>query len=491
MSSAFDQHKFLTFRAMVRVAAAAVAIGSTAGVSPGQAADMVTKAPPPAPVLATPWTGVYIGANVGAGFGNTKFYDIFPTPDWQLDASINSLGWLGGFQAGYNYQINSVVLGVRGNFDWAGVNTNFGCFTFGNQQCTEHAEWISTLVGRAGWLFSPALLLYVDGGAAWIRDSWTDVAHTSGSSGGVPALPGDMFTANDIRTGWVVGAGVEYRLSPSWSVWAEYDYMNFGEWPVTFSDGLGNFFPEEVKQSIQTVTVGFNYYFGYGVAPYPLVSKEEGIETSGKTIRGFSVFDVAKESVDGLVGGLFAFSKDLDTSGPRLWIAGGAGWYRYPAEQTNIQGVYSTGDLLGGYAFEGDNYEINLLAGGSAENDMLSQPDPQNRVQGTAVGVKGRADIWVNPTPQTLFYGEGEYSTAFQTWYTAAKYGFDITNGKQIFFGPEVVYFGNERYNQWRVGAHLTQIKFGDVSLDISAGYMDDSSVGTGAYGHVELSTDF
>ena len=469
----------------------ALAIGLTTGIVSARAADLVTKAPPPAPVVYTPWTGFYIGANVGAGFGNTKFYDIFPTPDWQLDANIHSLGWLGGLQTGYNYQIGSVVLGVRGDFDWAGIDSSFDCFTFGNQKCTEHGEWVSTLVGRAGWLFTPALLLYVDGGAAWIRDSWTDVATTSARSGGVPSLPGDMFTADSIRTGWVAGAGLEYRLSPNWSVWAEYDYMNFGEWPAGFSDGGTGFFPEEIKQSVQTVTVGFNYYFGYGAAPYPVVSKEQGLESPGKTIRGFSAFDVAKESVDGLVGGLFTLSGNLDTSGPRLWIAGGAGWYRYPAEGTNIQGVYSTGDVLAGYGFEGQNYEINLLAGGSAENDILSQPDPENRVQGTAVGVKGRADIWVNPTPQTLFYGEGEYSTAFDTWYTSAKYGVDITNGRQIFFGPEVAYFGNERFNQWRVGAHVTQIKFGNVQLDVSAGYMQDSTVGVGAYGHVELSADF
>jgi hypothetical protein len=205
----------------------------------------------------------------------------------------------------------------------------------------------------------------------------------------------------------------------------------------------------------------------------------------------FSDFDVYKEGVDGLVSGLFSLSKDLDTSGPRLWIAGGAGWYRYPAEKMNIQGVYSTGDLLGGYGFEGENYEINLLAGGSVENDTLSARDPENRVQGTAVGVKGRADIWINPTPQTLFYGEVEYSTAFQTWYSSAKYGFDITNGKQIFFGPEVVYFGDERHKQWRVGAHLTKIKFGNLQLDVSAGYAQDSDVGSGAYSHVELSTHF
>jgi outer membrane immunogenic protein len=476
--------------ALVGGATIALAMGLASGISSAPAADLVTKAPPPAPVAVTPWTGVYIGANVGAGFGNTKFYDIFPTPDFQLDANINSLGWLGGLQAGYNYQMGSVVLGVRGNFDWAGINSNFGCFTFGSQQCTEHGEWISTLVGRAGWLFTPSVLLYVDGGAAWMRDSWTDVAHTAAKSGGVPSLPGDIFTADDIRAGWVIGGGLEYRLSPSWSVWAEYDYMNFGERPVTFSDGLGNFFPEEIKQSVQTVTVGVNYYFGYGVAPVPVVTKEQNDE-SGKTIRGFSVFDVAKESVDGLVGGLFALSSDLDTTGPRLWVVGGSGWYRYPAEGTNIQGVYSTGDVLAGYGFEGQNYEINLLAGGSAENDMLSQPDPNNRVQGTAVGVKGRADIWVNPTQQTLFYGEGEYSTAFDTWYTSAKYGVDITNGKQIFAGPEVAYFGNERYNQWRVGAHLTQIKFGNVEVDVSAGYLQDSEVGVGAYGHVEMSVDF
>jgi hypothetical protein len=41
------------------------------------------------------------------------------------------------------------------------------------------------------------------------------------------------------------------------------------------------------------------------------------------------------------------------------------------------------------------------------------------------------------------------------------------------------------------VGAHLTQIKFGNVEVDVSAGYLQDSVVGVGAYGHVEMSVDF
>ena len=129
---------------------------------------------------------------------------------------------------------------------------------------------------------------------------------------------------------------------------------------------------------------------------------DSAADDTDKRIRVFSVEDVAKDSADFVVGGLFALSKDLDTSGPRIWMTGGAGWYQYPTDSGKIRGVYSSGDLLAGYAFEGNNYEINLLAGGSAENDMLSAYDQSNPVQGTAVGPKVRGDIYVNPTPQSV-----------------------------------------------------------------------------------------
>jgi hypothetical protein len=68
-----------------------------------------------------------------------------------------------------------------------------------------------------------------------------------------------------------------------------------------------------------------------------------------------------------------------------------------------------------------------------------------------------------------------------------AKYGFDVTNGKQIFVGPELIAFGDERFNQWRVGTSVTQLKFGKVEVDVSAGFAHDSVVGNGAYTHVEV----
>src|ERR1017187_4519629 len=132
-----------SMRLVLAAVALAIAMGNAV---PSRAADMVLKAPPE-PVWAEPWTGFFIGGNVGGGFGNKKLYDIFPAPDFALDADTNMAGWVGGLQFGYNYQYKWLVVGVESDFDWSGVHSNFGCFTFGNQQCTMNSEWFGTIVG--------------------------------------------------------------------------------------------------------------------------------------------------------------------------------------------------------------------------------------------------------------------------------------------------------------------------------------------------------
>ena len=203
--------------------------------------------------------------------------------------------------------------------------------------------------------------------------------------------------------------------------------------------------------------------------------------------------DVAKYQVDGDVGGIFALNKDTDTSGPRLWIEGGAGGYKFPVTGGGLEsGVYTAGSILGGYAFEGKNYEVNLLAGVYVENDMLSFNDPNDPVKGTAVGFKVRADEFYKPTPRTLIASEAEYSTAFQTYWTQAKWGYDPTkDNKGIFVGPEVMAFGNARFDQLRIGGHISELQFLKLTFDISAGYAHDSQVGSGAYTHIEVSREF
>jgi hypothetical protein len=212
---------------------------------------------------------------------------------------------------------------------------------------------------------------------------------------------------------------------------------------------------------------------------------------SPSTVEAFSGVDITShDNTAAWTGAIVALNKDLDTSGLRLWFLAEGGPYHYNSDSgADIHARYWTGDAFLGYGFEGNNYSIDVLAGLSGENDRLFQADPQNPVRGTEFGFGVRTDYWINPTAQTLVAGEAEYSTAFQTYLAKVKLGYDI--GRQIFLGPEATILGNERYTQWRVGGHFTQITFGKIQANLSAGYLLDSDLGAGAYGQVELSTRF
>jgi outer membrane immunogenic protein len=480
----------------------------TVAASQSHAADLPAAAPAtPVFAAATPWTGFYFGGHAGYGWGNKTFLDNFPTPDLALDAAPSVGGAVGGLQAGYNYQYNWFVLGFEGMFTWSGAqNNSFSCFTFGNQRCSAQPEWMSTATTRAGAVLGPALV-YVKGGAAWVDDHYTDIATCMGSQprskAGITAACGDLFAADKFGFGWTAGLGIEYQFAPNWFFRAEYDYMDFGGHSVPFFDGGRGFFTEEIHQKMNMFTVGVNYKFG-GSTPTTtgglnLNMLADTAPDTGKLadepashVLLFTTFSVSKFSFDALAGAMIAPSTDLDTSGLRVFIQGGGGNYKFFGDAPSaFKGVYETGDVLVGYGFEGDFYSINLLAGPGVENDTLNMFDPNDKVVGTQFGAKVRGDAWVNFTPSTLLYTEGEFSSAFLTYYTKAKFGYDFFNGSKIFIGPEIGTLGNERFQQLRVGASVTQIKYKNFQIDLSAGYANDSVVGPGAYGTVEFSANF
>jgi len=101
-------------------------LGAVAGLAilasgAGYAADLGTRpaykaAPPPvaAPVPWS-WSGFYIGAHIGDGWGTKEIFDsgfIDPVFAGKAISNASVTGFLGGFQAGYNYQISWVVVGI-------------------------------------------------------------------------------------------------------------------------------------------------------------------------------------------------------------------------------------------------------------------------------------------------------------------------------------------------------------------------------------------
>jgi outer membrane immunogenic protein len=269
-----------------------------AAMQPALAADMAVRPPPSykaPPVYVDPWTwtGIYVGLNAGYSWGRseteTTFYDnTFGNQLLLTNNSFNLDGWLGGAQAGGNWQIGMAgVVGIeidiqatgqKGSFDFvcpAGVCAApiIGAAVVPGGPITasygQKLTWFGTVRGRAGALLTPTVLAYVTGGLAY-GEVKSDLL-VSGTNLLVPASA--AFSNTTTRAGWTAGAGIEGRLGGGWTAKIEYLYVDLGNVPtgpfvtpiIALTGGpVAITFNSRVTDQI--ARVGINYLFG-GPAP--------------------------------------------------------------------------------------------------------------------------------------------------------------------------------------------------------------------------------
>jgi outer membrane immunogenic protein len=222
------------------------------------------------PVVAPMWTGFYIGGAVGGAWADIKntdydgFFDYGKGYRWYDSNS----GVLGGGTLGYNWQTGAFVLGVEIDLDGISLSHSNDTGFYGPywNNNNNNGAFLFDVTGRLGYAFGPALL-YAKGGYAYV-DANANLRYTG------PVVGWNYGNENSL-SGWVIGGGLEYALSPSWSVKIEYLYYDFSNqnqnisWagsltPVVtlpFSDRLGH------EVDINTFKVGFNYHLGNVYTP--------------------------------------------------------------------------------------------------------------------------------------------------------------------------------------------------------------------------------
>jgi outer membrane immunogenic protein len=183
------------------LAIAAASIMSTAAAS---AADlrMPYKAPPPAPMFS--WTGFYVGAHIGGTWGTTEAEinsiavpGLFALGGFTLPVTSQSFnGFIGGGQAGYNWQSGIVVFGVEGEIAATNAKGTAPCLVVFS--CESKQSWMATAAARLG-LADGRDLYYVKGGAAWSHNTY---------SANLNVLLSANTEVSDNRWGWLVGAGM-------------------------------------------------------------------------------------------------------------------------------------------------------------------------------------------------------------------------------------------------------------------------------------------
>jgi outer membrane immunogenic protein len=244
--------------------------------SPGSAADLPVKAPPlPPPVY--DWTGFYVGGNIGWGWSHSVSTELPPGtgafPTGTVFSARNSNGFLGGVQAGFNYQTPyHLVVGLEGDFDWTDISgtettisTVTGRFAGFSSTTTGRLKDFALFTGRLGYA-ADNWLLYVKGGGALAEASSSGVGFLANGT-----LFDTTFSSSQ-RFGWVIGAGVEWGFAPGWSAKIEYNHIEFdfsepiGIGSVETSGVLRSSFVSN-RDSFDVVKGGINYRFNWGGAP--------------------------------------------------------------------------------------------------------------------------------------------------------------------------------------------------------------------------------
>jgi outer membrane immunogenic protein len=172
------------------------------------AADMQlpTKAPM-APRFST-WTGCYGGVHVGWGWGA---YQQTLNDGNVVPADTQASGAVFGGQIGCDYQVSNFVLGVQGMLSGTSI-TDTGFDSVSDDTNRPKTDALGSVTGRLGMTLGNNWLPYIKGGWGYRheRDDWT----------------GGHLTSFD-QGGWTFGGGLEYMLTPQWSLFADYMHYNF------------------------------------------------------------------------------------------------------------------------------------------------------------------------------------------------------------------------------------------------------------------------
>ena len=232
---------YMTYRWLTGAAAVALTV---AGAFAAQAADLPTRKMAPSPIFVPPpftWTGFYLGVNAGAVFSQDKLNSTIYTAGFPIlsnyyggNLGSGQTGFIGGGQAGYNYQTGSFVLGVETDFDGTTLSksgSNIGApFVLGglNDNLTTtgsiRMNWLGTTRGRVGFVATPdnRLMIYGTGGVAY-GNGKADLAVYDSQYGYY--FNGEK---SDTRVGYTVGGGVEYAVTNNVTIKGEYLYYNLG-----------------------------------------------------------------------------------------------------------------------------------------------------------------------------------------------------------------------------------------------------------------------
>lgn len=375
------------------------------------------------------WSGVYFGAHAGYGWARDPFNNVLVDDTVRLLGGIDASGFVGGFQAGANWQSGRIVGGLEidlsgSNIKGSNSNSVSGAGFVEQASQTDKLDWFGSARARLGYLVTPDVLLYGTGGPGWARmvSDQESVTTTVGAPTTTTSLvtPSWMF-------GWVAGLGVEARLAnTNWLARLEYLHYDFGSGSSSLTIPAGG-------GAVTAVTSG---HLTNDVVQAGISYKFDGIGSGGRSAYNAmaAVPPVAVYNWTGFYIGAnagYGWGRDPFSEALTEFIP--------PAQPVTLSGPNSQG-FLGGFQ-AGANWQTRSVVGGLEIDLSGSSVKGTSSVAGVLFGTpftqmqtdkfdwlgSGRARLGYLVTPDTLLYGTGGLAWTRLTQTATAVNPFDTT----------------------------------------------------------------
>ena len=254
-----------------------VLFGTAIGLLSAVAANAADLPPPAvAPIYIPPptftWAGPYLGATVGFANGFHSYDDLAGAflgyPGLSND---QSKGFAGGGTLGFNLQARSFVYGLEADFSGLSNKSTYvdpnGAINPFYPSETNSLKDLGTVRGRIGLAIDRSLFYFTAGLA------FGEVANSvQYNSSKFPTFNTPSYNLDSTRFGWVVGSGLEYAISPNWTVKGEAIYAQLNtvtaSW-ISPGSQVSQTFPANAvyntrfNTSVAVIRAGLNYKFDW------------------------------------------------------------------------------------------------------------------------------------------------------------------------------------------------------------------------------------
>lgn len=251
---------------------------ATVAAGPAMAADEIYIAPTGS---SFDWSGAYGGVNVGWAWGSVDSSTSVPATS-NINATATGLalllgdhdfdpdGFIGGVQAGMNWQRGALVYGIEGdiNFlDMTETDIKTGTFGVSSGRVIDEIDMnlLATLRGRVGFA-ADKLLVFGTGGIAFSDADFNRALEWSFADGcptGSTGFNRCHVGGGSFDIGYTIGGGVEYAFANRYSIKGEYLYTDFGD--VDFTTVNSSISDQPLNHSasfdFHTLRIGLNIHF--------------------------------------------------------------------------------------------------------------------------------------------------------------------------------------------------------------------------------------